>query len=293
MTTTLPFSISIPPTATQRTDIPSALINELASVIERRALMQFGTERRSHLINIVTARARELKEHDVAAYIRRAMLPGSEPELMMLIDDLTINETTFFRNAPQLELFARIILPEIIARKKATAGDRRINIWSAACSTGQEVYTLAMLAFDGMRFLPQWEANVLGTDISPTVVEIAKRATYPKARLDTVPPEFLTRYFDDLGDKIKVKDMLRRMVHFQVHNLNDPAPMGVFDVIFCRNVMIYFSREEQANLAKKFKSRLASGGCLFIGHSESLQGLDVGLKCRVQEGGVVYQKEGA
>jgi chemotaxis protein methyltransferase CheR len=207
-----------------------------------------------------------------------------------LIDDLTINETSFFRNTPQLELFAKVVLPEIINNKKTTSNNHRINIWSAACSTGQEVYTLAMLVSEGLKLYNHWEPYIFGTDISSTVIDIARRATYPKARLGMIPTDYLTRYFDDLGDKIRIKDSLRRITSFQVHNLCDSMIPGIFDVIFCRNVMIYFSKEEQERLVRKFTTRLQPGGFLFIGHSESLQGMNVEFTCRVQEGGVVYQR---
>lgn len=271
--------------------VPTALFDELAKVIEKRTLMQFGVERRTHFINTVTARTQKIGDPDVASYIRRVLSPLGSTEMMALTDELTINETTFYRNVPQLEMLSRVVLPEIIARKKAVpGGPKRLDLWSAACSTGQEVYTLAIIAYEAVRLLPQWDVRVFGTDISPTVVDTARRGIYPKARLDTVPPGIIQRYFDDQGDKIRVKDNLRRVSIFQQHNLNDSFPQGSFDVIFCRNVMIYFSREDQAKLAQKFKDRLAPQGFLFIGHSETLQGLGVDFKLRIEARGIAYQK---
>lgn len=269
------------------------LLAKLAAEIERRTLMQFGAERRAHFVNTVTARARAKGAADVPTYVRRLLAPGSEAELLALSDELTINETTFFRNVPQLDLVTKLAVPETVARKRAAGAAKRVDIWSAACSTGQEVYTLAILAFEALRLTAGWGVSVFGTDLSPTVLDTARRGLYPKARLDTMPAGMLPRYFDDLGEQLKVKDVLRRMVSFQQHNLCDTLPPGTFDIIFCRNVMIYFSREEQARLVQKFKERLAPGGFLFIGHSESLQGLGVDLRMRIHERGVVYQKEGA
>jgi chemotaxis protein methyltransferase CheR len=292
---TIPFNITAPqrmPPDFQSAAVPAALLDELAALIERRALMQFGADRRSHFVNTVTARARALGERDTASYIRRVTSVGGESELNTLIDHLTINETTFFRNVPQLNLFARVALPEVMERKRITGRPKRLEIWSAACSTGQEVYTLAILANEAVRLLPQWEVRVFGTDISPTVLETARRGVYPKARLDTTPPEYLKRYFEDQGDQIRVTSALRKLTAFQLHNLRDAPPAGAFDVIFCRNVMIYFSRDEQARLAQKFYERLAPEGFLFIGHSESLQGMGVNFQLRVQDGGVAYQKKG-
>lgn len=260
-------------------------------MIAARTLMQFGGERRNLLLSTIGARARMSAGGDAATYVRHVMSPAGAVELSLLIDDLTINETTFFRNVPQLDLFSSVAVPELIARQKASGGKKEIAIWSAACSTGQEVYTLAILACEALKLLPAWGVKVFGTDISPTVLGVARGGLYPKARLDTMPPQLLARYFDDLGGEIRVKDMLRRMTFFQQHNLGETFPPTTYDVIFCRNVMIYFSREEQAKLARKFHERLAPGGYLFIGHSESLQGLGVNFRLRIHERGVCYQKD--
>jgi chemotaxis protein methyltransferase CheR len=283
------FALSRPPAARPAT-APTALINELAAALERRTLMQFGAERRDLLIATLASHAIAAGERDVAAYASRVLSSGGESAMLALVDALTINETTFFRNVPQLEMFARVALPEIMARKRDAGEPKQLKIWSAGCSTGQEAYTLAMLADDATLAVHAWDVKILGTDISPTVVEAARRGSYPKARLDTMPPSMRTRYFDEPGDQIRVKDTLRRRVSFEQHNLNNPFPAGPFDVIFCRNVMIYFSRAEQARLALRFKDRLAPEGFLFIGHSESFQGLDVGLRLRMHKGGVAYQK---
>lgn len=253
-------------------------------------MMRFGLERRTHFLNTITTRARITKSDDAASYIRQVLAPWGQPELLNLIDDLTINETTFFRNVPQMNLFAKVAIPEIVARSRSIKGEKRIEIWSAACSTGQEVYTLAILAYEAMRFLPEWTVHVYGTDISPSVIEVARRGVFPKARLDTMPQEHLNRYFDVVDGEIRVKDPLRRITSFQQHNLTDPFLSKKYDVIFCRNVMIYFSREDQAKLARKFSDSLKPGGFLFIGHSESLQGLGIDFSLRLEEGSVAYQR---
>lgn len=270
--------------------VPGDLLDQLVHTIEQLTMMQFGTERRELLISTVVSIANESGDGDVCGYIRRIMQPSSKAEMNSLIDALTINETTFFRNVPQLKMFSTVALPEIMSRKRAANAPRRLRIWSAGCSTGQEAYTLAMLANDLLLMQPGWDLQIHATDISPTVLEMAQRGVYPKARLDTMPDTIRLRYLDDLGDRIQIKDSLRRSVTFRYHNLRDPFPIETYDVIFCRNVMIYFSREEQARLAQRFKDRLDAQGFLFIGHSESLQGLNVGLQLRMHEGGVAYQK---
>lgn len=280
-----------PPQSNVTSDgVSESLWNNLATVVEARTMMQFGTERRNHLIGTVIARARATRAADATAYIKNLLGRGAEAEMNILIDNLTINETTFFRNVPQLEMVSKIAIPELVARKNSDGKPKCINVWSSACSTGQEVYTLAMLGYEALKFLPGWEVKVFGTDISPTVLDIARKGLYAKARLDTVPPGMLQRYFDDLGDEIRVKDILRKVSSFQQHNLREAFPSSTFDIIFCRNVMIYFSREEQAKLAQRFYERLSPGGFLVIGHSESLQGMGVDLRLRIHERGVAYQK---
>ena len=282
------FPNNIEPPALKSAD--SNLLDELAKLVERRTLMQFNVDRRNHFISTVNTRARLCGDHDVNSYIRRVKGVGGEAEMMNLIDDLTINETSFFRNVPQLNMFSKIVLPEIIKRKTNQSEPKTINIWSAACSTGQEVYTLAILALEALLISPAWTIKVYGTDISRKVLSVARKGVYPKARLENMPSQYLSRYFDNIGDFIQVKDSLHNITSFQQHNLNDIFPPGPFDVIFCRNVMIYFSREDQTRLAHKFRERLTPEGYLFIGHSESLHGLNVDFKIRLQEGGVVYQK---
>lgn len=287
------FNISLPAISSEPPAIPSipgSLLNELLQRIEQRTMMLFGTDRRNHLLSTLSTRSKLIAGGDTAAYIRNVLSPLGEAEFMTLIDDLTINETTFFRNVPQMNMFAKIAIPEIIARKKAAKQPTRLNVWSAACSTGQEAYTLAILANEALRFIPAWDVRVYATDISPTVLQVARKGIYPKTRLDTMPPEILRRYFHDAGDEIKVKDELKQMTTFHTQNLRDAFSPVIYDVIFCRNVMIYFSREDQATLAQRFRERLAPGGFLFIGHSESLQGLNVNLQLRLQEGGVAYQR---
>lgn len=270
--------------------IPEPLLNQLAQAIEQRTLMQFGTERRDLLVNTLGAIAGAAGVRDATAYAGRLLGPGAEREMAALVEALTINETTFFRNVPQLNLFAQYALPKVIARKRATSEPKNLKIWSAGCSYGQEAYTLAILANEAVQPLYTWGVQILATDLSKRVLEVGRRATYPKARLDTMPPEIRTQYFHDLGDQIRVKDGIRQSVTFMQHNLRDPFPSDRFDVIFCRNVMIYFSRQDQIRLAQRFHDYLAPEGFLFIGHSESLQGLNVGLQMRLHNGGVAYQK---
>lgn len=277
---------------TAQTNASATLVDSLIDKISRRTMMQFSDQRRNHFLNTIAARARANGIVNLSDYVVAALAPANEPEMQALIDELTINETTFFRNVPQINVFTNVAIPEIIKRKTAQRGVKRLEIWSAACSTGQEVYTLAIRAYEALKFLPTWDVKVWGTDISPSVLEVARRGVYPRARLDTMPPETLARYFETEGDNIRVKDILRHITSFREHNLNDPFPPLTYDIIFCRNVMIYFSREDQARLAQRFTERLAPGGFLFIGHSESLQGLDVNLRCRLEQGSVVYQKAG-
>jgi len=193
----------------------------------------------------------------------------SGDELRAMVDALTTNKTSFFREAEHFHYLMTHLLPRLCA------DDRPLRFWSAGCSTGEEPYTLAIVLREA---IPQWEQHdcrILATDISDRVLEEARRGVYAPDRLENVPAEYLTRYFHGAaGGKApayEVREKLRSVVRFARLNLMDPWPMkGPFDAIFCRNVMIYFELATRQELVRRFARLLAPGGHLFVGHSESL-----------------------
>lgn len=205
-------------------------------------------------------------------YYDRVMHDASGDELVHLINCVSTNFTSFFREKSHFDYLSSAVLPQF-AGGGGSSGP--CKVWSAACSSGEEPYTLAMVVAMFMAGHPSFRASILATDISTKVLSIAEKGIYSIDKMEKVPAEYLKSFFQKGVGKcsgyVKVKDELRRLVTFRHINLMDSFPWREeMDVIFCRNVMIYFTRETQVELAEKFYHCLAPGGYLFIGHSESL-----------------------
>jgi chemotaxis protein methyltransferase CheR len=193
-------------------------------------------------------------------------------EIEELIDVVSTNETYFFRNERQFEALSGHCLPELSRIKQ----DKKLRIWSAGCSTGEEPFTIAICVLENLNHFPGWRVEIMATDVSPTVLEFARRGEYSGRRIEKVSPEILEKYFWQDKDRpgvYHVKERVRNMVDFSYLNLfKNPYPIGL-DIIFCRNVMIYFDREYQKRLVSGFSRVLLRHGYLFIGHSETLHSI--------------------
>ncbi len=201
--------------------------------------------------------------------------------LSELANRVSTNHTAFYREEAHFKLMLDRVLPDL-TRRKAAAGDRDIRIWCAACATGEEAYTILFTLFKYLHFdYRNWRAGVLATDISATALDTAKRGVYDRQRLEPVPKDIMSLCFNQVdADSFEVKPEMRKEVTFRRLNLiNDFYPFRQpFDMIFCRNVMIYFSRGVRQRLLDRLRDWLVPGGCLFIGHSESLVGRHEGLE---------------
>jgi chemotaxis protein methyltransferase CheR len=200
-------------------------------------------------------------------YITRG--PGRETEIQNFIDAVSTNETYFYRETAHFAALTGSVLPELFARRK------RLRLWSAGCSTGEEPYTLRLVLDETLGAAASAAIEIVATDINEEVVEGARRGIYRERSVRFVPPAMLKRWFDQLADgSFQVKPELSKSIDFRVHALlKQPPPERNFDIIFCRNVMIYFDKPTQAHLVDDyFGSVLAPDGYLFIGHSESLTG---------------------
>lgn len=207
--------------------------------------------------------------------------PGYEDETTVAIDLLTTNETYFFREPKHFEFLQKIAIPQYQKQ-------RQIRIWSAASSSGEEAYTIAMILAE--YFHHDWE--VIGTDISTRVVERAQRGLYPMQAAEKIPRTFLKKYClkgrEEFEDFFLLEATIRQHVHFSIANLIEPLPeLGMFEIIFLRNVMIYFDRDTKKRLVEKICERLRPGGYFIVSHSETLNGLDSPLKLIAPS---IYQK---
>jgi len=190
-------------------------------------------------------------------------------ELPNFIDAVSTNETYFFRGDNQFQALKDVILPELFKKRK------KIKVWSAGCSTGEEAYTICIIILEAAGVLWNGDIEVLGSDINTEVVRKAKEASYCGRTLRFLPEVILNRYFVEISDNIfTIQPRVKEKVYFQVHNLLKDEPPGYsYDIIFCRNVMIYFDKTTQKTLVDKMFARcIQPDGYLFIGHSESLLG---------------------
>ncbi|MFH0974641.1 MAG: CheR family methyltransferase [Spirochaetota bacterium] len=197
-------------------------------------------------------------------------LPDRSKEIEALLDVVSTNETYFFRNERQFEALSKECLPDI-ARKKQH--DKKLRIWSAGCSTGEEPYTIGICILELLNLFHDWQIEILATDIAASVLEFAKKGIYSGRRIDKVKPDFLKKYFlNDPNDPefFSIKGEIKKLVNFKMLNLfKDPYPVNM-DIIFCRNVMIYFDKEHQKKLLSGFYNSIYKKGFLFLGHSETI-----------------------
>jgi chemotaxis protein methyltransferase CheR len=206
-------------------------------------------------------------------------------ELEEAIDLVTVNETYFFREAYQLRAYQTEVLPML--------GGDRLSVWSAGCSTGEEVYTIAMMTREGGAFTTPGSMRIFGSDISRRCLAAARRGVYGPSSFRATPPEARRRYFVERPDGLHVADELRAACHFGHLNLLDTARavvVGRVDVIFCRNVLIYFDDTSRRRVIDMFYDRLVPGGFLLLGHSESLLNLSTAFELVHLKEDLVYRK---
>jgi chemotaxis protein methyltransferase CheR len=220
-------------------------------------------------------------------YLRLSSLGAGEMD--EATDLLTTNETYFFREQYQLRAFSDEILPRIASEADAR---KRVTVWSAGCSTGEEVYTLAILIAQSQLF-ERWDVRVYGSDISRRCVATARRGVYGASAFRVAPPEMRRAYFVDRADGSHVVDRIRALCHFGQMNLMDPErarAVGRVDVVFCRNVLIYFDQRSRKRVIDMFYERLLPGGYLLLGHSESLLNVSTAFELVHLREDLVYRK---
>jgi chemotaxis protein methyltransferase CheR len=222
-------------------------------------------------------RMRLLQINDFRTYFKHVMSDETGEEIVFLLDALATNLTSFFREDQHFDFMGKTLLP-LLEAKRREKGSHRLRIWSAACSSGEEPYTIAMVVMEKSPYFGTGgDCKILATDISTKVLNIAKQGMYGPERVKTVPPMLVSKYFQKTGDRehhmYQIIPQLRNLIAFRRLNLMDPLPFkNPLDLIFCRNVMIYFDKETIGQLVSKYYQILAPGGYLFIGHSESLSG---------------------
>lgn len=232
--------------------------------------ISLGDQKASLLASRLLKRLRDLGVATFSEYYEKVTADPTLEEFTRMLDLISTNKTDFFREPKHFDFLRNRILQEL-------EGTKRIRIWSSACSTGEEPYTIAITLYEGVQSPAQWDFKILASDLSTRVLAKAASGTYDEERVRDVPPDTVKRHFlrgrGASAGLIKVKPHLADIIQFQRLNLmDDRFPIkNPLDLIFCRNVMIYFDRPTQEKLVNKFHGYLKPGGYLFIGHSESLQ----------------------
>ena len=257
----------------QRSGLADQDFRSVQQYLLAAAGLVFDESRRAGLTSVITDRVRSTGRPGVSAYLEWIGTEDGAAERQHLLDGVTVQETHFFRNAPQMAALRRRVLPELLRR---TAGrDRALTIWSAGCSTGEEPYSLAMMLLDlagttATRTTPR----IVATDVSAAALATARRAVYAGRSLEAAPAQMRERWFEPRsGATMAVSPRVRELVDLRLHNLvaeEPPFDPGEVDLVVCRNVTIYFDRATTRRLVNTFHRVLAEGGYLLLGHSETL-----------------------
>jgi len=264
---------------------------DLRDVIYEYCGLFFEPDKKYLLEKRLSRRVSELQLEtfrDYALYLRYDI--KRDEEMAKVADNLTTNETYFFRENYQLKAFSEEIITEIAARKR----EKVLRIWSAGCSTGEEPYSIAMLVLEMRKkgLLKGWQVDILGSDISHRVLGVARKGVYGKASFRGVDEQWM-KYFIDEGDRKRLADEPKSMVTFSHVNLLDPMKvelLGRMDVIFCRNVIIYFDTKAKKRVMETFYGMLDDEGYLMLGHSESLMNITTQFTLKHFKNDMVYQK---
>lgn len=260
---------SLPPRGEPWPVLSEDVFHRLARVIREETGIALQPCKRNMLVSRLSRRLRAHGLHDFSQYCRLLESEEGREERRALISAITTNVTSFFREPHHFEALARIV-PELTSR--AQAGER-VRVWSAACATGQEPYSIAVTILDRWPDAVRYDVRILATDIDPEAIETARRGVYPESSVTDLPPALRRHLVPGPRPGMVVIDELpRKLLRFQELNLLGPWPFrGLFDVIFCRNVVIYFDAPTRSELWRRLAERLVPGGWLFVGHSETIE----------------------
>lgn len=278
----------------QSTKLPDDLFQLLRKFVYERTGIFFADNKKYLLESRVSCRLTALGMVNFSGYYNMLMNGQGAAELSHLINSVTINETFFFRNESQFNALEGLILPELI-RKHKDDGTNKVKIWSAACATGEEPYTIALIIRE--RILPRYpfmKFEIVGTDINTQVLESARRGTYKDYAVRNIPKNYLEKYLQQHGDKFTLKEEIGKMVELKQMNLFDKSAMRTmknFDIVFAANVLIYFDYNSKQAVVSSIYDSMSKGGYFFVGYSETLYGLTQAFKPVHFDKAIAYRKE--
>lgn len=245
----------------------------------------FSSSNRTILESRLRERLRTTGHATVLEYFN--LITSDQEEMKALLDSVTTNLTRFFRNSAHYDTFINYVIPELVKKKKAS-GDKNFKIWSAGCSSGEEPYTNAMVLCE---YLPSdFNIEIIASDLSLKSLMKAKEGFYPTSKVNGIPDNYLNKYLEPVENGFKMKDSIKKLIKFDYHNLKFPSDSKNFDVVFCRNVLIYFDEIAQKNVIDGFWNAMRDHSYLFIGHSESLFGMDTKFEFVKTDWACIYGK---
>ncbi len=254
-------------------------------LIYKESGIHFSNSNRSILESRLKERLRNAGLSDIDEYYSRIL--KDQEELRVLLDSVTTNLTRFFRNTLHFKTLENYVIPDIV-QYKSEKNETRIRVWSAGCSTGEEPYSIAMVLKDKLD--DKFELDIVGSDLSLKSLMIAKEGYYPESRIQGVPPEYLEKFFEAKREGYQIKDEIKKIVRFDYHNLKYESGLKNVDILFCRNVIIYFDRTAQEEVINRFWKVMTNHSYLFIGHSESLFGMNTKFEFVKTNWATVYRK---
>ncbi len=257
---------------TQSLDLSNKEFQLFQEIIYRETGIHMSDKKRKLIVARLSKRLRALNLNTFTEYYEYLNESShADGEIVNLVNRVTTNKTDFFRERHHFDFLLKELYPRIIAESRIN-GVRRLRIWSAGCSSGEEPYTLAMVTLEAFKGERGWDIKILATDLDTEILQKAVNGVYPTQAIIPVPKEYLHKYFVRKGESYEASNELRSMIAFRKLNLmNETFPMkNPFDIVFCRNVIIYFDTKTKEELLNKFHHHLKPKGHIFIGHSESL-----------------------
>jgi chemotaxis protein methyltransferase CheR len=253
------------------------------NLIYNESGIHFTATNRSILESRLKERLRDKGVDSVRKYL--TTISTNKEELKNFLDSITTNLTRFFRNQAHFDALEHFVVPELLKLKK---GSTVLKIWSAGCSTGEEPYTIAMLMSEILP--PPWKFEIVASDISLKCLMAGKEGFYADGRVSGIPDAYLKKYFDKVEGGYKVHADLMSKIRFDYHNLKNDSGLRNLDIVFCRNVIIYFDEAAQTSVINRFWDSMAAKSFLFIGHSESLFGMDTHFEFVKTQWATLYRK---
>ena len=254
-------------------------------VIYAESGITFSETNRSILDSRLKERLRDKGMTTVQDYYK--LITSDKEEMKLLLDSVTTNLTRFFRNQPHFDAFQNYVIPHLMEFKK-NSPDKKIRIWSAGCSTGEEPYTIAMILKDILP--PPYSFEIMASDISLKSLMVGKQGFYPASRITGIPDRYLQRFFTKTPEGYQVNADVMSTIRFDYHNLKHMPTTRNLDIVFCRNVLIYFDEAAQLEVINHFWDAMAPRSYLYIGHSESLFGMNTKFEFLKTNWACLYQK---